>query len=89
MAARILVIEDNATNLQLMVYLLRAFGHEVLTAITGEEGLEAARRESPRADHLRYPAPWTGWLRSCPPAQEPSGLAHHSPGGRDSPGDGR
>lgn len=47
MAARILVIEDNATNLQLMVYLLRAFGHTVLTAMSGEEGLEAARRESP------------------------------------------
>ncbi len=47
MAARILVIEDNATNLQLMVYLLGAFGYTMLTAMTGEEGLEAARRESP------------------------------------------
>jgi len=47
MAARILVIEDNATNLQLMAYLLSAFGYKVLTATTGEEGLEAARRESP------------------------------------------
>lgn len=47
MAARILIIEDNATNLQLMIYLLRAFGHTVLTAMTGEEGLEAVRRELP------------------------------------------
>jgi two-component system, cell cycle response regulator len=47
MAARILIIEDNATNLQLMVYLLRAFGYTVLTARNGEEGLEAASRESP------------------------------------------
>src|SRR6266446_3337609 len=37
----------NGTNPQLMVYLLGAFGYTMLTARTGEEGLEAARRESP------------------------------------------
>ena len=42
--ARVLVIEDNRTNLELMSYLLTAFGHEVLTAADGEEGLEVARR---------------------------------------------
>jgi len=42
--ARILVIEDNPTNLELMTYLLKAFGHEVSTACDGEEGLNAARR---------------------------------------------
>ena len=47
MGARILVIEDNAANLELMGYLLKAFGHEVLTACDGEAGLEAARRQSP------------------------------------------
>ena len=47
MGARILVIEDNPANLELMSYLLRAFGHEVLTECDGEAGLEAARRESP------------------------------------------
>src|SRR6266446_1173894 len=36
----------NGTNPQLMVYLLGAFGYTMLTAMTGEEGLEAARRES-------------------------------------------
>ena len=45
--ARVLVIEDNPTNLQLMVYLLRAFGHTPLEALDGETGLELARRESP------------------------------------------
>jgi two-component system cell cycle response regulator len=45
--ARILVIEDNPANLELMTYLLTAFGHTSLSAITGEEGLERARRESP------------------------------------------
>jgi two-component system cell cycle response regulator len=33
--------------MQLMVYLLRAFGHTVLTARNGEEGMETARRETP------------------------------------------
>ena len=47
MAARILIIEDNPTNMELMVYLLRAFGYEPLSAYDGEEGVAAARRELP------------------------------------------
>ncbi len=45
--ARILVIEDNPINLELTTYLLRAAGHEVLTAADGEAGLAAAMRERP------------------------------------------
>ena len=45
--AKILVIEDNPTNLQLMVYLLQAFGHTPLEALDGETGLELIRREAP------------------------------------------
>jgi two-component system, cell cycle response regulator len=45
--ARILVIEDNPINLELMTYLLRAWGHEVLSASDGVSGLAAARREQP------------------------------------------
>jgi CheY-like chemotaxis protein len=44
---RILVIEDNPTNLQLMTYLLNAFGHITTTATDGEEGVEAAFRIIP------------------------------------------
>jgi CheY-like chemotaxis protein len=47
MSARILVIEDNHPNLDLMTYLLTAFGHTPLTAHDGAEGLEAAQREAP------------------------------------------
>jgi len=46
MPARILVVEDNATNLDLMVYLLEAYGHVVATACDGEVGLEAAKRST-------------------------------------------
>src|SRR5882762_7078629 len=47
MSARILIIEDNPTNLDLMTYLLNAFGYTTLTAQDGEEGLETARQEVP------------------------------------------
>lgn len=45
MAARILVVDDNASNLELMLYLLHAFGHEARAARSGTEGWEAAKNE--------------------------------------------
>ena len=36
MSACILVIEDNPANLELMRYLLHAFGHDVIVATDGE-----------------------------------------------------
>ena len=42
---RILVIEDNPQNLELMTYLLQAFGYITLTARDGAEGIETVRRE--------------------------------------------
>jgi len=72
MSARILVIEDNPTNLDLMTYLLSAFGHMPLTARDGEEGLQAAQRETldliicdlhlPRLNGYEV----AGWLKSHP-----------------------
>ncbi len=47
MGARILIIEDNPANLELMSYLLSAFGHHALTASDGKRGLEAAETQSP------------------------------------------
>jgi CheY-like chemotaxis protein len=47
LAARILVIEDNPTNMELMVYLLKAYGHEPLSAFDGCAGIEAACRTTP------------------------------------------
>lgn len=40
--ARILIIEDNGANMELMAYLLRAFGHMVQEAMEGEAGLKLA-----------------------------------------------
>lgn len=42
---RILVIEDNPQNLELMTYLLEAFGYTTVTAVDGEEGIEVVLRE--------------------------------------------
>jgi two-component system cell cycle response regulator len=47
MPAQILVIEDNPANLDLMSYLLKAFGYDVVTATNGSDGLAMARRERP------------------------------------------
>src|SRR4051794_39310670 len=45
--AHILVIEDNPDNLELMSYLLTAYGHTVTAAKDGETGIAATRRERP------------------------------------------
>jgi two-component system cell cycle response regulator len=45
--ANMLIIEDNAANLELMTYLLDAFGHGVRVACDGVEGLEAIGAELP------------------------------------------
>jgi len=42
---RILVIEDDPASMELMAYLLRAFGYAVLSARDGAEGIEMAGRE--------------------------------------------
>jgi two-component system cell cycle response regulator DivK len=45
--ARILLIEDNAANLELARYLLAHRGHDVLLAMDGQQGLDVARRDRP------------------------------------------
>ena len=45
--ARVLVIEDNLSNMQLAVFLLESVGHSVLTAKDAEIGLTLAREEHP------------------------------------------
>jgi CheY-like chemotaxis protein len=47
MSARVLVIEDNASSLELMIYLLESFGHMPFGARDGEEGIKVARSERP------------------------------------------
>jgi two-component system cell cycle response regulator DivK len=45
--AKILIVEDNPTNMSLAVFLLESAGHSVLTAADAEAGLTLARSELP------------------------------------------
>jgi two-component system, cell cycle response regulator DivK len=45
--ARVLVIEDNVSNMTLATFLLKSVGHTVLSATDAEEGLAMARSERP------------------------------------------
>jgi len=47
MSKRILVIEDQEDNRQIVRDLVTASGYELIEATTGEEGLEVAARERP------------------------------------------
>ena len=47
MGKRILVIEDNPANLELMTYLLGAYHYQGLSAMDGETGLALAQKEQP------------------------------------------
>lgn len=45
-SAKVLIIEDNPSNLELMTYLLTAFGHEVSSEVTGQAGMDTAQSHS-------------------------------------------
>lgn len=45
--AHILVVEDNHTNLDLITYLLKNFGHTYVIAMTGTEAVDVMNKESP------------------------------------------
>jgi two-component system cell cycle response regulator len=47
MSARVLIVEDNPINRELIDYLLRAHGLDTLKAFDGAIGLDVARRERP------------------------------------------
>ncbi|MEO8451768.1 MAG: response regulator [Gemmatimonadota bacterium] len=45
--AKVLIIEDNAANMTLAVFLVESVGHTVITATNAETGLTLARDEQP------------------------------------------
>jgi two-component system cell cycle response regulator DivK len=45
--AKILIVEDNAANMSLAVFLVESAGHTVLSATDAEAGLALARNEHP------------------------------------------
>jgi two-component system cell cycle response regulator len=76
--ARVLVIEDNPASLDLMVYLLKAFGHAPLLARDGLQGIEAARTERPDLILCDIQLPGADGIEVCRQVKE-------DPGCRDIP----
>ncbi|MEJ7601766.1 MAG: response regulator [Kofleriaceae bacterium] len=48
MPARILIVDDNPTNLKLVSYLVKAQGYEVFTALDAETAVVEIREHRPR-----------------------------------------
>ena len=46
--SKVLVVEDNAANMTLAVFLLESAGHSVINATDAEAGLTLARAEQPQ-----------------------------------------
>ena len=47
MKKKILVVEDNATNMYLVRFILQKAGYEVVEAVNGEQGVQKAITEMP------------------------------------------
>jgi two-component system cell cycle response regulator DivK len=45
--AKVLIVEDNAANMTLAIFLLQSAGHTVISATDAEAGLTLARDEKP------------------------------------------
>ena len=48
MTDRILIVDDNVTNLKLVAYLMKAKGYDVATAVDAESALEEVRTHRPK-----------------------------------------
>ncbi|MBA3822251.1 MAG: response regulator [Deltaproteobacteria bacterium] len=48
MSERILIIDDNATNLKLVTYLMKSKGYDVATALDAETALQVIHDQPPR-----------------------------------------
>ena len=73
MTARILVIEDNPANLELMRYLLQAYGHTIRSRPpTAPRACARAAARAARPDHLRHAAAGHGRLRGGAASRRPT-----------------
>ena len=62
MTDRILIVDDNVTNLKLVAYLMKAKGYEVTTAVDAETALEAVRLHKPHLILMDLQLPGTDGL---------------------------
>ena len=62
--SKVLVIEDNVTNMTLAVFLLQSAGHSVLSATNAEAGLTLARDQQPNLILMDIQLPGMDGLRA-------------------------
>ena len=62
--ARVLVVEDNSSNMTLATFLLESVGHTVLSATDAEAGLTIAREEQPELILMDIQLPGMDGLRA-------------------------
>ncbi len=48
MSERILIVDDNVTNLKLVAYLMKSKGYQVATAVDAESALDAVQTQRPQ-----------------------------------------
>jgi CheY-like chemotaxis protein len=60
---KILIVDDNATNLKLVAYLMTASGYEVTTALDADAALAAIERDPPRLILMDLQLPGTDGLQ--------------------------
>lgn len=65
MPTQILVVEDTPENLELMTYLLKAFGHAALVARDGASGVALAREAQPDVVVMDLQMPLLGGLEAA------------------------
>lgn len=76
MALKVLLVEDNQDNQDLMRFLLERNGYQVVTALNGRLAIETARREQPDVVLMDLTMPeMNGWEAAAAMKADPS-LAH-------------
>lgn len=71
--ARILVVEDNEMNLDMLTRRLSRRGHEILIATDGAQGIEITRREKPELILMDMSLPvLDGWQATRQLKNDPS-----------------
>ena len=78
MSARILLIEDKLPNLELMTYLLQAFGYTALPAMDGAADCRSRTRERPDLIICDVQLPTIDGLEVARRLKDDPKLAHHS-----------
>ncbi len=76
MNEKILIVEDNAQNMRLMLMVLRAKGYTLLKATDGEEALDTAIRERPDLIIMDIQLPKLNGLEVTMKLRETPALSH-------------